>query len=386
MLGVAVGASGGQSKDFGFTGVGIFNSIDNHTTASVGGRATIDLGGDATISATDTTLPDHGRRLDHPGREGRHRRLRRLEPGVARHRRPTSATPRTTRVSRPAARSQSDGALDISASNDGFIGAFARRRGLRQEQRTTTRDRPGDRRSRVGGRLRAQHARTTRRWPTSTTRRSPPVETSRSTPRTRTIVEALSIGGALARGNVNSVALAGAASTNTVDATPRRSSRTATTQPRRSARRHLDDRRRRADGERRHPGLRAGRRGLGRLGNQDDDQPTATRSAIDRRLGRDQRDRHRRPGTPCWPSSRTPRSTPAATSPRRRPPTASSTRSRSAARFSSAAGGSVSDTALAGAAAGAFASNVVTTVARGVHRRRQQGAQRCRRVSLRERS
>ena len=55
VLGVAIGAAGGQSKDFGFTGVGIYNSINDHTTARVGGNATVKLTGDAAIAATDTS-------------------------------------------------------------------------------------------------------------------------------------------------------------------------------------------------------------------------------------------------------------------------------------------------------------------------------------------
>ena len=34
---IGFGVSGGSAGNFGLTGVGIYNSIDNHTTSSVGG-------------------------------------------------------------------------------------------------------------------------------------------------------------------------------------------------------------------------------------------------------------------------------------------------------------------------------------------------------------
>ncbi len=55
VLGVAVGASGATAEKFGFTGVGIYNSVDNRTTASVGDTATINVVGDTQINAKDNT-------------------------------------------------------------------------------------------------------------------------------------------------------------------------------------------------------------------------------------------------------------------------------------------------------------------------------------------
>ena len=102
VLGVAFGASGGSAQDFGFTGVGIFNSIDDHTTASIGGGASVELGGSATISASDTTnLISAAGSLTRAEKVG-------IGASVAgtrcrASRRPTSGAPRMARRPRPRA-------------------------------------------------------------------------------------------------------------------------------------------------------------------------------------------------------------------------------------------------------------------------------------------
>ena len=124
VLGVAFGGSGGSAKDFGFTGVGIFNSIDDHTTASIGGRAVVALGGDASISATDTThLITVAGSLTRAEKVG-------IGASVA-----WNQVSRVTQayvgnaagdtVFAPGGSLQVGGTLAISATNAGFLGAFA---------------------------------------------------------------------------------------------------------------------------------------------------------------------------------------------------------------------------------------------------------------------
>ncbi len=211
-LGVAVGAAGGQSEDFGFTGVGIYNSIDDHTTASVGGRATVNLTGDATIDASDTstlitvsgaiTLSE---KVGLGASIGWNQVSRDTQAFIGN--RKGSADPGT------GGSFTSGGAIDIGAANGGFIGSFAVA-GAYAKNSDDAADNQSTAASVAVGFAHNTLADVTQAYIHHAKVTAADDITLDAT--ATTIVEALSIGGAVARGNTNSVALAGAASTNTV--------------------------------------------------------------------------------------------------------------------------------------------------------------------------
>ena len=211
VLAVAFGGSGGSAKDFGFTGVGIFNSIDDHTTASIGGRAVVELGGDATIGATDTTyLITVAGSLTRAEKVGIGASVGWNQ--VSRVTQAYVGNAADDTVFAPGGSLQVGGALDISAATAGFLGAFA------VAGATASNDKQADQQTAAAAAVGFAHnevADTTNAFIFHA--KITAVGTIALTATNGTIMEALAIGGALSRGNVNSVALAGAGATNTVN-------------------------------------------------------------------------------------------------------------------------------------------------------------------------
>ncbi len=209
--GITVGASGGQAAKNGFTGVGIYSAIDNHTIASVGGLATVNIQGDVSITATDSSiLVGVAASLVKSGKIGVGASFAVNE--IERETRAFIGNSLDNTNFNPGGSLTSTGKLDITASNDGFFGTFAAA-GAKATNAKASEEKVGLAAA-VGlainlidddTRAYIQHA------TVSTTN----AITLKST--AGPIVEAFSIGGAMSQSKLNSIALAGAASVNKLD-------------------------------------------------------------------------------------------------------------------------------------------------------------------------
>ena len=301
VLGVAVGASGGQAKDFGFTGLG--SSTASTTTPPRRRRARDGrLAGDATIKATDTThliivagSLTRGQKVGIGASIGWNQVSRTTQAyvGVA----PGDSTLAS------GGSFEVDGALTVEAVNGGFIGAITVAGASASNDKTSHNETAF---ALAFALARSTLADTTKAYIHHATITAGGNISLKAT--NETIVEAFSIGGSLARGNVNSVALAGAASTNTVDldtqAFVRNSNNTSQNQAEHRGVTSTAGKVTLAATDSTQTYAQAGAVSI--AWSQDGQLPEAFADALDRRLRRDQRhrDEHLRHGRPNCVSGR----------------------------------------------------------------------------------
>ncbi|MGB8168262.1 MAG: hypothetical protein WCF18_12265, partial [Chthoniobacteraceae bacterium] len=216
VLGVTVGASGSAAQKYAFTGVGLYNSIKNVTTASVGGRATVDIDGDVAISASDTShLITFAGALAKSGKVGVGASA--AINNVSRTTLAYIGNPLDNTTLSSGGSFTTTGAVDMSAANDGFFGSFAAA-GAKATNATTAEEGEELQTTAIAGAVGLSLNLIADKTEAYVYHATISADGDISLTATNdTIIDAGAIGGAMASGNVNSVALAGAAAVNTVN-------------------------------------------------------------------------------------------------------------------------------------------------------------------------
>ena len=212
VLGVAAGVSGGNSEDFGFNGVFSVTIVDNSTTAQIDDRATIAVGDDVTVEATDTAYV-----FTVAGSLARSEKT-----GIG----ASLAFQKVTRDTRAFIGQDADdpsllgggaltagGDVTLNASNKGVFGAFAVA-GAGASQKAFTDDDKTATAAAVGFGHNTVNEQVLAYVNNATLSAAGDIAlTATFTP----VIEAFSLGGSYASGKENSIALTGAGATNTID-------------------------------------------------------------------------------------------------------------------------------------------------------------------------